>query len=113
MYGWQFGIYVIILTAAGLTLNAREPLTTANPALRAMIVVVSVLSIVLTAWLLLNLAYGILKRLGSYFPRCCCGLNRGVLPCFACVHFWWLPPIEFNCNSYMSALSTAGVSMSM
>lgn len=101
LYTWQYAVYALVISVSGIILTTPV----ADPAVRGMIVIVAVLSLTLTVWLLIQLIYGTLKRLGSYFPSFCCGCNRGVLPCFACLHFWWLPPIELNCRSYADAMN--------
>lgn len=104
LYVWCFGSYVIILIAASLTLNTPSSTLAADPAIRGMTIIVSILAIVLTAWLLVNLVYGMLKRLGSYFPRTFGRLN-GLTRFCQCCRCTWLYPIQFNCSSYAAAMN--------
>ena len=102
VYLWQFASYVIIVLVTSLTINGVLPPTAPGAdAIRAMILIVSVLALVLTSWLLINFIYGSLKRLGSVFSvvdRIGAPLSRLPVPSF-------MEPIQFNNKSYSKALN--------
>ena len=100
VYALTFALYVIFYIVAVKMLTVTTP----DPGINALILVVGILSLVMTTWLLLNLIYGILKRLGSYYGnyfRC----SRASLPCFIRIRASWIPEIAFNCSSYAKEMN--------